>query len=1019
MEKKYRIPGVLLILFLLMMQVVMAQKTDFYQSPELLYRKALELYRQENYGAAEKMFDLFLNRLPEKQNLQAENAAYYAANCAVKLQQSDALVRLSRFLSHYPESVWISAVKFSVGSAYFNNRRYSQALKVFDEINKNKLNLQQQHAYAYEKGYCLLKRNKTADAMSLFQQVMHTQSPYAAPAAYYYGYTQYVLKNYDAALSAFSLIKDDPRFRKTIPIYLMQIYYRHQQFEKVVSLGKKYLPQAQYSLKTEMNRLMANSFFEMGHYAGALPYFVAYEKQLRSNIPPEEAYRMGLVYFKNQKYVEAVFPFQRATDAGNKKVAQSAWYYLAQCYLKTARPSQAQNAFVSAYRMDKTSQTGIQALLAYAEVSIRQKGDRNHDAVSLVQELVNNPQVSAVQRSQAAALLAQLYVNTHNNLAALSSIERAGVKQKSLQAAYQKLAFTQAADFYAQRRFARALTYFKKAAKYAADRETYLKSLYWQASCYYRLRQYTRAAQAYKLFLSSRNAFRSPLYVPAYYDLAYAYFKQKNYPQALAWFKRFLNQHYSNSAMTTDAQLRVADSYTLLEQYAKAHVWYGKVIAAHARQSDYALYEEAFCYGAQTLFPQKIKSLQRLVQQYPHSPYYTRALYDLATTYATILNQPRQGIAYFQRIVKEKPTSSYARMARVKMGLLYYKNNQYDKAIQELKAVIAAYPASGEARVALSTLESIYKDKGEPAAYFAYARTLHFVQISKSQEDSLTFAVGEDAYLAGNCAKAEQSLKKYLQQFPQGGFLVKSWHYLAACYGRRKDTTESLKYLKKIIAWPENDFTLPSLVKAARMEYARRNYSQAAAFYSKVEKITEDPSLKLEAVDGQMRSDFLLGKLTVAARAASKLLRMPEVSEDQTVYAHFVLAKAAWKAGNMPVAQHEFSITDHLSKGFRGAESKYYLAHMHFKSKQYDEAEKTVYALSDQYPGEMYWVAKGFILLADVYVAKGNVFQARETLKSIIANYPGSDLKQLAQKKLAALPQGKSTVSPKSKKQKK
>ena len=50
-----------------------------------------------------------------------------------------------------------------------------------------------------------------------------------------------------------------------------------------------------------------------------------------------------------------------------------------------------------------------------------------------------------------------------------------------------------------------------------------------------------------------------------------------------------------------------------------------------------------------------------------------------------------------------------------------------------------------------------------------------------------------------------------------------------------------------------------------------------------------------------------------------------------------------------------------------------------------------------------YWVAKGFLLLADVYLASGNVFQAKETLKSIIEHYTGPDLGEIAAQKLNEL----------------
>jgi len=60
-------------------------------------------------------------------------------------------------------------------------------------------------------------------------------------------------------------------------------------------------------------------------------------------------------------------------------------------------------------------------------------------------------------------------------------------------------------------------------------------------------------------------------------------------------------------------------------------------------------------------------------------------------------------------------------------------------------------------------------------------------------------------------------------------------------------------------------------------------------------------------------------------------------------------------------------------------------------------------ALSKEYSSSDYWVAKGFILLADVYMKKGNAFQAKQTLQSIIDNYEGEDLKNLAGTKLAAI----------------
>jgi TolA-binding protein len=70
---------------------------------------------------------------------------------------------------------------------------------------------------------------------------------------------------------------------------------------------------------------------------------------------------------------------------------------------------------------------------------------------------------------------------------------------------------------------------------------------------------------------------------------------------------------------------------------------------------------------------------------------------------------------------------------------------------------------------------------------------------------------------------------------------------------------------------------------------------------------------------------------------------------------------------------------------------------------QYGPAEERIFANADRYPSFEFWLAKGYILLADIYAANENVFQARETLKSIIDNYSGEDLKTVAREKLEAL----------------
>jgi hypothetical protein len=62
-----------------------------------------------------------------------------------------------------------------------------------------------------------------------------------------------------------------------------------------------------------------------------------------------------------------------------------------------------------------------------------------------------------------------------------------------------------------------------------------------------------------------------------------------------------------------------------------------------------------------------------------------------------------------------------------------------------------------------------------------------------------------------------------------------------------------------------------------------------------------------------------------------------------------------------------------------------------------------VFEVINQVPSYDYWIAKSFILLADIYVVNGNTVQAKATLQSIIDNYEGSDLVTIAHEKLNAI----------------
>ncbi|MCB2208543.1 MAG: tetratricopeptide repeat protein [Bacteroidetes bacterium] len=998
MKKGYLI--VILLFSLLGQGFMFSQETMYYDPPQSTYRQALNLFEQKNYGAAKQMFAQFMSEASDPKNSFYENAAYYEAVSSIALSNKDALKKVEHFVTDYPESTWLPKIYFELGTLYYKNRDYVETLDAFEKTSPNKLSKSQRAEYYYKKGYSELSLNRFDAAASSFSEILTSETTYGPAANFYYGHIQYQKGKFDEALQSFKAIEDNKRFNKYVPYYIIHIYYERGDYNKVIEAGNTYMNKADHKTRSEVARLIANSYYNLGDYKSALEYFVEYERSGSKNLSPDEHYRIGYSKFVNEEYRDAISNFEHASEAESDN-KQNAWYNLGFCYLNTGQEKFAQNAFLKAYQLEIKPDITMDALYNYVKLTIELGGDLYNDPVTIITDFIEkNPESEKI--NDAYELLGQLYLASNNYEAALASIEKTKNISPQLQSIYQEIAYTNAVDQFNRGDFENAASNFDKSIKYSADESIKLNALFWKAEGLYRAKDFTGASKLYRDFISSGGSTNSELYPKALYNLAYTYFNQQAYNQAIQYFNQFLKKGGSSGELISDATLRLADSYFILKKYDDASVLYQKAVQSNAKNADYALYQRAFCYGAKGDFNNKISLLTELTQRYKGSYLYDDALYEIASTYL-IQNDQRHAIIYFDKLVKEVPNSSLSKKSLVKMGFVYYSNNQYDQAIRALKQVIDKYPASVEAKEALNTLQSVYMDQGKIDEYFKYAKKLDFVQVSTSEEDSLLFTSGENHYMNNDCSKAISGLKNYLQQFPQGGYVLKSYYYLSDCYEKLGDEAGALQYYESIIAFPDNPYTANALIKLARMAYDKEQYSESKKHYQRLADIAEDQGMLVEALDGTMQSSYYLEDFQNAISYAQLLKESGMADDDQILHANYIMAKSYQQSGNSRMAIEAFQIVENLSSNEYGAEAKYELALDAFEKNKLDESESMIYELKDGFSNYPYWVAKGFILLADIYTERGNAFQAEQTLQSIIDNYSGDDLKQVAREKINQL----------------
>ena len=74
-----------------------------------------------------------------------------------------------------------------------------------------------------------------------------------------------------------------------------------------------------------------------------------------------------------------------------------------------------------------------------------------------------------------------------------------------------------------------------------------------------------------------------------------------------------------------------------------------------------------------------------------------------------------------------------------------------------------------------------------------------------------------------------------------------------------------------------------------------------------------------------------------------------------------------------------------------GAEAKYLVAQLLFDEQSYDYCEDEINEFIEMSTPHTYWMARSFILLADLYSAQGKAMEAKQYLLSLQNNYEGED----------------------------
>lgn len=968
---------------------IQAQLNYSEQNENDKYAIAFDLFQKEKFSSAQKYFKHFIDEQASRESIKKVNAEYYIAVCAIRLYNDDAEYHVVSFVNEYPESSLVHDIILELGFHYFNREKYDDAIEWLEKIDRSELKKKEFAEYYFNLGYSYFQENELEKARLALFQIKDIESKYAGPSIYYYAHINYQQENYETALKGFLRLTDNEDFGGIVPYYITQIYYMQKKYDEVISYAPSLMEQVIPKRKAEVTRIIGESFYRKNRFKEAIPYLETYSDEV-SSTSADDKYQLAYCYYQTNDLLKAVALFEKISN-GENAISQSALYHLGDIYLQLEEKDKARIAFSGAANLDFDQNIKEDALFNYAKLTYEISYSPFNDAIRAFNKYLRLYPDSE-KKDEVYNFLVMAYLNAKNYRLALNSIEKISDKDENIKKAYQQIAFYRALELYNNLQFEESIDLLYKSLDYARYNPSInARAYYWIGEALYRQNEYDNAIENYDKFLLLSGSYQLNEYKLAHYNMGYSFFKKNQYDDALTWFRKYINVQDKKDITVADANNRVGDCYFIKANYWQAINYYEEAIALGTYDVDYALFQKGFALGLLNRAEKKIASLNTLLNNYNESAYADDALYELGRSYVSLENDQR-AIQFYTKLIDEYPNSSYKKKTLVQLGLIHYNLDQNSKALEYYKQVAEGYPGTREAKDALFGIKNIYLDMNDVDAYFAYAKSLGGeVDVSVSEQDSLTYKAAENIYMTGDCSQATDRLRSYLEKFPNGAFKTNAHFYFGDCNYTNKNYDKALESFQYVINQPKNMFTEQALLGAARINYANENYREALENYRELERVAEVKNNVLEARIGLMRTNYLLGNFDATVEAANELLLTEKISSEMEREARYKIAKSYLALNQREDALDEFRrvATEVTSK--EGAEAKYRVVEILHEKGDYEKAEEEIFEFIDQNTPHQYWMAKSFLTLADIYIHEEDYFQAGHTLQSIIDYYESQD----------------------------
>jgi TolA-binding protein len=971
---------------------VFGQRTLSQSPADQHFDAGLDRIKHRHYGAAFDAFRKFTgSALPTDPRLK--DAAYYQAFCAVTLLQPDGDEMISRFVAANPSHPKAILGYFDLANHFYDEKNYTKAANYFTKVNFRYLSDEQIGVGRFRWGYSLFNQRNLVAAIDQFNPVKTLGGAYGPAASYYAGFIELSAGDYENALIDFRRAEKSDSYASVLPPLVATTLQRQGKDDELITYAEPLLDREDLDTD-ELSLLMAEAWFRKANYAQALPRYEAYLED-RETAVRSVYFRAGFASNAMQKDEQAVSYLKEAAS-DQDSIGMYAAYLLGTVYLKQKQKPLALTAFETSKRFRQDPRVAEESLFLSAKINYDL--GRSDLAISEFESVLSTyPESGHTQEIK--ELLAQAYINANNVNKAIEYIESLPSRTAAVDRAYQKATYLKGTEYFNKEDYPKAAAMLRKSLEVPLDGRYVAEANFWLGETFAIGRRWEEAIPHYEKALAQEGT-PTDVAISARYGLGYARYNLKDYEKAIISFKEFV-AHGSRLPNFPDGLLRLADCQYVLKAYADALSTYRRIIELKSSDTEYARLQAGIILAIQHKYPEAVDELS-LVARNTNSRFADEARFQLGQIELERGNYP-VAVTHFSALITSAQTSRFVAYAYSRRAAAHYNLKNYGQTADDYIAVVEKYPAHPAGDDVLLPLQEALRLANRSEEFNKYLAQYKQANPDAKGIESIEYESAKSYYFNQQYPKAIDALTAFLRNYPQSHNVIEALYYQGESYYRLKDYPKALELHLQACADPAFSMLNKSVARVAELEFRQQQYTKAVLTYERLLRLATNKKDEFTALNGLMESHFLLAQYDSADAFARRIQALGSVNANAQSKASLFLGKSAKARGDYDTAEDEFLATLNTAQDEYGAEAKYLLAEIFYLKGEHAACRETLIALNHDFAAYEDWVGKSFLLLADDYMATNEVFQAKGTLRSLIENFPGQQVKTMATERLKAI----------------